>query len=63
MNFNEILGNNKIKQDLQEIIDNNTISHSYMFVGIDGIGKKLIAKEFARKILCLNKQNQKLCNM
>lgn len=58
MNFNEILGNNKIKQDLQEIIDNNTISHSYMFVGIDGIGKKLIAKEFARKILCLNKQNQ-----
>lgn len=58
MNFNEILGNNKIKQDLQEIIDNNTISHSYMFVGIDGIGKKLIAKEFARKILCSNKQNQ-----
>ena len=58
MNFNEILGNNTIKQDLQEIIDNNTISHSYMFVGIDGIGKKLIAKEFARKILCLNKQNQ-----
>lgn len=58
MNFNEILGNNKIKQDLQEIIDNNTISHSYMFVGIDGIGKKLIAKEYARKILCLNKQNQ-----
>ena len=58
MNFNEILGNNKIKQDLQEIIDNNTISHSYMYVGIDGIGKKLIAKEFARKILCLNKQNQ-----
>lgn len=58
MNFNEILGNNKIKQDLQEIIDDNTISHSYMFVGIDGIGKKLIAKEFARKILCLNKQNQ-----
>ena len=58
MNFNEILGNNKIKQDLQEIMDNNTISHSYMFVGIDGIGKKLIAKEFARKILCLNKQNQ-----
>lgn len=58
MNFNEIIGNNKIKQDLQDIIDNNTISHSYMFVGIDGIGKKLIAKEFARKILCLNKQNK-----
>ena len=58
MNFNEILGNNKIKEDLQEIINNNTISHSYMFVGIEGIGKKLIAKEFARKILCLNKPNQ-----
>ena len=61
MNFNEIIGNSKIKQDLQEAIDNNTISHSYMFVGIDGIGKRLIAKEFARKILCLNKQD-KNCN-
>lgn len=61
MKFEEIIGNNKVKQDLQESIYNDTVSHSYMFVGIDGIGKKLIAKEFARKILCLNNKDAN-CN-
>lgn len=53
--FDTIIGNNKIKQMLQNSIEKNTISHSYMFIGIDGIGKKIIAKEFAKKILCLDK--------
>ena len=55
--FETILGNEKNKQILQKSIQNNTISHSYMFVGIQGIGKKIIAKEFAKKILCLNTDN------
>ena len=61
MKFDEIIGNNKVKQDLQESIYNNTVSHSYMFIGIEGIGKKLIAKEFARKVLCLNNHDAN-CN-
>lgn len=55
--FETILGNGKNKQILQKSIQNNTISHSYMFVGIQGIGKKIIAKEFAKNILCLNTDN------
>ena len=55
--FETILGNEKNKQILQKSIQNNTISHSYMFVGIQGIGKKIIAKEFAKNILCLNTDN------
>ena len=55
--FETILGNEKNKQILQKSIQNNTISHSYMFVGIQGIGKKIIAKEFAKNILCLNIDN------
>ena len=56
--FETILENEKNKQILQKSIQNNTISHSYMFVGIQGIGKKIIAKEFAKNILCLNQENK-----
>lgn len=60
MNFDEIIGNKSEKERLESICKLNKIAHSYIFLGIQGIGKKLIAKEFAKKILCLNEQ--KGCN-
>jgi len=60
MNFNELIGNEKIKENLIKILNNNTASHSYMFIGTKGIGKKTFAKEFAKGILCTNEQ-EKLC--
>ena len=50
--FNNILGNDNIKELLTNAVKNNKASHSYMFVGTEGIGKRLIAKEFAKMILC-----------
>jgi len=32
MNFNELIGNDKIKENLIKILKNNTIAHSYMFI-------------------------------
>ena len=63
--FESILRNEKSKQILQKSMQNNTISHSYMFIGIEGIGKKIIAKEFAKNILCLkrNEKNAKINNI
>lgn len=58
--FDNILGNEKIKQELIQSVKLNKISHSYMFLGTSGIGKKQIAKEFAKMLLCLN--NEKYCN-
>ena len=58
--FENILGNEKNKNILEKSIELNKISHSYIFWGIEGIGKKLIAKEFAKNILCL--EQQKKCN-
>ncbi len=52
MNFENIVGNEKNKQLLTEIIESKNISHGYMFLGISGIGKFLFAKEFAKAILC-----------
>ena len=31
--FEKLIGNEKIKQELTETMENQTISHSYMFVG------------------------------
>jgi len=52
--FKDIIGNEKTKEILKRTIISNRASHSYMFLGIEGIGKKLIAKEFAKAILCLD---------
>lgn len=49
--FENIIGNQVIKDILEKSINNNHITHSYLFVGIEGVGKKLIATEFAKEIL------------
>lgn len=52
MNFENIIGNDKNKELLNNIIKTKNISHGYMFLGISGIGKLLFAREFAKAILC-----------
>lgn len=60
--FDYIIGNEKNKEILKKIIKLSQISHSYIFWGTEGIGKKIIAKEFAKKILCLeNKEENCKC--
>lgn len=55
--FDGIIGNNDIKQELIKVINLEKLSHSYLFIGTEGIGKKLIAKDFAKMILCLAREN------
>lgn len=57
MSFEKIIGNNKIKNELIKAFNTNSVAHSYIFSGQYGIGKKQIAIEFAKMILCLNKDN------
>jgi len=52
MYFKDIIGNDLVKDNLITSIKNNNILHAYMFIGKEGIGKKLIAKEFSRLIMC-----------
>ncbi len=58
--FEGIIGNDNVKKELIQTIKLNKLSHSYLFIGNEGIGKKLIAKEFAKMILCLDEN--KYCN-
>jgi len=59
--FENIIGNNKNKKTLTNIIEKNTIVHSYLFSGKIGIGKEIFAKEFAKMILCQSNE-KKPCN-
>ena len=61
MKYNNILGNKVEKEYLNEQIKKDNIVHSYLFTGIESIGKKMIAQEFAKDILCFEK-NIDLCN-
>ena len=58
--FDNIVGNETAKATLKKAIDLNKTSHSYMFVGISGIGKRTIAKDFGKALLCLDEN--KYCN-
>lgn len=58
--FENIIGNNENKKILSKSILSNSVSHSYIFSGISGIGKFLFAKEFAKAILCTGEQEP--CN-
>ena len=59
MNFNNIIGNENLKHLFNNSINSNNLVHSYMFVGPEGIGKSLFAKDFAEMLLCLS--NNKAC--
>lgn len=52
--FENIIGNESIKNTLEKSIKTNQITHSYLMIGIPGIGKKLLAKEYAKVILGSN---------
>ena len=61
MSFNNIIGNENVKSILTKSLNNKTVLHSYMFIGEQGIGKKQIAMQFAKMILCEN-YNDGECN-
>ena len=52
--FENIIGNESIKNTLEKSVKTNQITHSYLMIGIQGIGKKLLAKEYAKVILGSN---------
>lgn len=52
MNFEEMVGQGEIKSILTSSIQNNTISHAYLFSGPRGTGKTSSAKIFAKLVNC-----------
>lgn len=57
--FEQVIGNDKIKEILHHSIQNHKVSHSYLFIGTDGIGKRKLAVQFAKMILCMEEEKGK----
>lgn len=56
--FNDIVGNDKILQNLKNAIDNNRISQCYIIDGGAKTGKETIARIFAKALLCEKNSNE-----
>ena len=52
MGFNNIIGHEEIIGHLKNAIESGKISHSYIFTGEPGSGKKLLAGTFASTLQC-----------
>ncbi|MCG4584889.1 DNA polymerase III subunit delta', partial [Anaerosalibacter bizertensis] len=52
MDFNDIVGHERIIKNLKNSIKKDSISHSYLFQGSEAIGKKKVAMAFSKTLLC-----------
>ena len=53
-NFNQLYGQEHIVEAIKNSLDNNKMSHAYLFNGPRGVGKTTIARLIAKGINCLN---------
>ncbi len=58
--MNKIIGHRVIKEYFSRVLEHKKISHSYIFEGQDGVGRKSIADIVAKSLLCDNEP--KPCN-
>jgi DNA polymerase-3 subunit delta' len=52
MGLNNIFGHERQKNLLLSFLENERLPHAFLFAGQDGIGKKKVAVEFIKHILC-----------
>ncbi|ELC8434807.1 DNA polymerase III subunit delta' [Clostridium perfringens] len=53
-----MIGHNKVRDRFSKSVSKNALSHAHLIIGEDGIGKSLLADEFAYKILGIPSQRE-----
>jgi len=59
--WEEILGNQQHKRFLQKYITTDSRPHGLLFVGVSGLGKRMLAYAFAESMLCFNNKGNDGC--
>lgn len=54
MPFEKIIGQNKALKMLQALLQQSRLSGGYLFVGPEGVGKRMVAQELAKALNCSN---------
>lgn len=62
MSFHDICGHERQIEQLQNALAQNRIPHAYLFYGLEGVGKRLIAHTFAKALNCLT-DGQDACDV
>ena len=60
--FDDVVGQMAVTQTLKTQLNNNQLSHAYLFTGSRGTGKTSCAKILAKAVNCLNPQDGNPCN-
>ncbi len=61
MRFSDVVGQEELKKQLINMVQNNRLSHALMFHGLEGFGKKALALAFAQYIVCQNRTEYDSC--
>jgi DNA polymerase-3 subunit delta' len=62
LNFHEIIGHKEIIKSLNSALTSGKVGHAYLFVGQEGVGKKTLARAFARKLFCREPDSPPNCD-
>jgi DNA polymerase-3 subunit delta' len=57
--LDEIIGNDKVKTILSNVLQSGNIPHAFLFTGIDGVGKENAALSFTKELNCLQENLEK----
>lgn len=60
--FSEVVGQNHISQTLRNAVQQNRVTHAYLFSGPRGTGKTSLAKIMGKALNCLNLKDGEPCN-